>query len=485
MNELALSFDKKLSKGKLAIIDIGSNSIRLVIYPQNGKYPFPLFNERLNCKLGEGLSQTKKISNQSISRALSAIKRFAYIVKTMSVKHQILVATAAVRNAKNAGEFLRPAEKILNHKIKILSSKQEAHYASLGILSNMKVDNGLIADLGGGSLELILIQNGKNIHSTSLDIGHLSQISNEEIRSEIHKVDWLKNAKDLTLYGTGGSFRALGSAYIKNFNYPLTLLHGLNLNKEKATILLDRITDENMDVLGIPPVRKDTISTAANIILNLIIKSEVQNIIISGTSIRDGLIAELNKENRINPDKVAYYNMLAKNQRFNGMQTKIKKIFNPIFKKIADKDLERVFKISTNLSDISWDEQPDLRGYIAANKILSLPIRDLTHVERVWMAKVVYHRYVGMKEKKQIEKSIINLLTEEQKASSYAVGLGLRFIYIFCGGYPKNLEKIKLKIKKNKLICKIKPEAKSLMDKEVERRLKNFANASNLNYEIV
>ena len=66
-----------------------------------------------------------------------------------------------------------------------------------------------------------------------------------------------------------------------------------------------------------------------------------------------------------------------------------------------------------------------------------------------------------------------------------AVGLGLRFIYIFCGGYPKNLEKIKLKIKKNKLICKIKPEAKSLMDKEVERRLKNFANASNLNYEIV
>ena len=97
---------------------------------------------------------------------------------------------------------------------------------------------------------------------------------------------------------------------------------------------------------------------------------------ISGTSIRDGLIAELNKENRTNTDKVAYYNVLAKNQRFNGMQTKIKNIFRPIFQKIADKDLERVFKISTNLSDISWDEQPDMRGNIAANKILSLPVRD-------------------------------------------------------------------------------------------------------------
>ncbi len=100
-----------------------------------------------------------------------------------------------------------------------------------------------------------------------------------------------------------------------------------------------------------------------------------------------------------------------------------------------------------------------------------------------WLKLFIIDR--GMKEKKQIEKSIINLLTEEQKVSSYAVGLGLRFIYIFCGGHPKNLEKIKLKIKKNKLICKIKPEAKSLMDKEVERRLKNFANVSNLNYEIV
>ena len=181
MNEVALSFYRKINKGKLAIIDIGSNSIRLVIYPQNGKYPFPLFNERINCKLGEGLSLSKNISSQSISKALSAIKRFAYIIKTMSVKHQIIIATAAVRKAKNAKEFLRPAEKLLNHNIKILSAKEEADYACLGVLSNIKVDKGLIADLGGGSLELILIQHGKKIKSTRIDIGHLSQITSEEI----------------------------------------------------------------------------------------------------------------------------------------------------------------------------------------------------------------------------------------------------------------------------------------------------------------
>ena len=126
------------------------------------------------------------------------------------------------------------SQKNLNHNIKILSAKEEADYASLGVLSNIKVDKGLIADLGGGSLELILIQDGKKIKSTSIDIGHLSQITSEEIRKEINKVEWLNKSKGLTLFGTGGSFRALGSAYIKNYNYPLSLLHGLGIQHPKG-----------------------------------------------------------------------------------------------------------------------------------------------------------------------------------------------------------------------------------------------------------
>ena len=485
MNELALKLNLSENKGKLALIDIGSNSIRLVIHHQNGKYPFPLFNERINCRLGEGLSLNGKISSQSMSRAFSALQRFAFIIKTMSVKTQIIVATAAARNASNSKEFILPAEKILSHKIRILSSKEEARYASLGVVSNMKINNGLVADLGGGSLELVLIKNGKNINSTSLNIGHLSNCTEGDIKNNLKKVKWLSNAKDTTLYGTGGSFRALGSAYIKKYNYPLTLLHGLTFKKEKAIILLDNISESKENFLGIPSSRTGTISKAAEIMINLILHSEIKDVMISGTSIRDGLITELNSEKRVNPDKFAYYKVLAKNQRFNGMQSKIKKIFKPIFKKIANQDLERIFKISTNLSDISWDEQPDLRGYIAANKILSLPLRDFTHLERIWIAKVIDHRYVGLKDKQAIENSIINLLSEDLKKTSYSIGLGLRFIYIFSAGFPKNLDYIKFKIKKNTLICKINAFGRVLMDKENERRLKNFANACNLNYEII
>ena len=151
----------KLKKSKLAIIDIGSNSVRLVIYPDSGKYPYPLFNERINCRLGEELFETGNLSTRSISSTLKALQRFSIIIKNMEVKHIVPVATAAVRNSKNNNEFILPAEKILSSKIRILTKNEEAELAALGLVSNVPIKNGIIADLGGGSLELILIKKGK------------------------------------------------------------------------------------------------------------------------------------------------------------------------------------------------------------------------------------------------------------------------------------------------------------------------------------
>ena len=99
----------KLNKSKIAIIDIGSNSVRLVVFADLGKYPYPLFNERVNCRLGEKLYEDGKLSTRSMSKALKALQRFITIIKNMKVKHIIPVATAAVRNAKNNIEFILPA----------------------------------------------------------------------------------------------------------------------------------------------------------------------------------------------------------------------------------------------------------------------------------------------------------------------------------------------------------------------------------------
>ena len=283
----------KLKKSKIAIIDIGSNSVRLVIYPDSGKYPYPLFNERINCRLGEKIHKTNNLSVNSISRALKALQRFSIIIKNMEVKHVIPVATAAVRNAKNNKEFILPAEKILSSKIRILTKNQEAELAALGLLSNFPVKNGIIADLGGGSLELILISKGKIKKLVSLDIGHLVPVDQKEVLQLLESVKWLEKSKNLKLYGTGGSFRSLGSAFIKNTSYPFFLIHGLSINTETSVMLLDKMIDAKNKFPGIPQNRMPTIKNAANIMQNLILSCDPKKVIICGTSIRDGILLKI------------------------------------------------------------------------------------------------------------------------------------------------------------------------------------------------
>ncbi|MAJ14982.1 MAG: hypothetical protein CMN44_08495 [SAR116 cluster bacterium] len=475
----------KLKKSKLAIIDIGSNSVRLVIYPDSGKYPYPLFNERINCRLGEKLFETGKLSTRSISRALKALQRFSIIINNMEVKYIIPVATAAVRNSKNSNEFILPAEKILSSKIRILTKNEEAELAALGLITNVPIKNGIIADLGGGSLEIILIKKGKIKKMVSVDIGHLIPVKQEEILDLFKSIKWLTKSNKINFYGTGGSFRSLGSAYIKNTDYPLYLIHGLSIKTERAVLLLDKIMDSKEEFAGIPQNRMPTIRNAANIMQNLILVCDPKKIIISGTSIRDGIVSEINPSKILNPDKASNIKYFTKNQRFVGMQSAIKKFFDPLMERLVDPKLKRLFKLACQLSDISWNELSDLRGSIAAERIISLPLKNLLHKERIWLAQAIYHRYVGLKDKKSISKKLINLLSEKEKKSAFAVGIGLRFLYTFSAGNPKNLDMVNLNIKNKKLICTLKPKGKILFDTNSERRLKAFANGCNLEYKIV
>ena len=475
----------KLNKSKIAIIDIGSNSVRLVVFADLGKYPYPLFNERVNCRLGEKLYEDGKLSTRSISKALKALQRFITIIKNMKVKHIIPVATAAVRNAKNNKEFILPAEKILSSKIRILTKNQEAELAALGLITNMPIKNGIIADLGGGSLELVLISKGKIKKLTSLDIGHLVPITQERIVKLFQSIKWLETSKNQTFYGTGGSFRSLGSAYIKDTNYPLYLIHGLSIKTEKSVVVLDKMLDAKDEFPGVPQNRMPTIKNAANIMQNLILAIEPKKIIISGTSIRDGIVSELNPSKIINPDKSSNIKYFTKNQRFRGIQNAIKNLLDPILEKLIDPKMKRLFKLSCQLSDISWNEVSDLRGVIAANRIISLPLKNLLHKERIWLAQAIYHRYVGLKDKKPISKKLIKLLSESEKQSAFSIGIGLRFLYTFSAGNPKNLENIEFNIRNKKLNCMIKPKGKILFDSNSERRLKAFANSCGLKHQII
>ena len=266
------------------MIDIGSNSIRLVIYASGGRYPFPLFNERSNCRLGEGLGEDGMLQADRIQVALAAMARFAGIMKAMGVTTIHAVATAAVRRARNAVEFTGPAEAIIGQPIEVLSQDEEAHFVSQGLTLNIPEATGFVADLGGGSLEVVKLERGVAQHSTSFNFGHLSTVTADDLRNAFDSTPWLAGDSSTRIFGVGGSFRALGLAYIEQTGYPLPVLHGLRIPGDEAANLLSAFCRESPDLSGVPLGRQKTMPVAALIMLGLFRRCGGGRITVSGTS---------------------------------------------------------------------------------------------------------------------------------------------------------------------------------------------------------
>ena len=475
----------------IAVIDIGSNSIRLVIFKTKGRFPFPLFNERVTCRLGEGLEKNNLLQPNRITAALEALQRFSFILQSLPNLSIKIVATAAARRAKNADKFLKPAQEIFNQKIKVLDQQEEAYLVFLGLLSNFQVNDGLIADLGGGSLELVYVKNRELIHSTSLNLGHLSKKTVSEILLIIKNVSWLDKAKGVDLFGVGGSFRALGSAYIHKSNYPLRMLHALTISKMSTVSLLSQIVAESPELDGIPEGRWSSMPKASEIISCLISVSKVNSLIISGTSIRDGLILkEVFEDPKLanyrtkDPLHVACSEIAGHRLRFSSINDELFNFIKPCMKTgnsyMGNLSTKRLVKAVCLLSDYCWDEEPSMRAILAFQKINALPIYSLSHSERLWISLTMFHRYNGIKS--IAEKPFISelILTEAQQQYAHFIGLGLRFGLNFCAGISSNLSYIKLGLNKETLTCEIDAEAGNLFSSQNQARLKSFASTLSL-----
>ena len=480
----------------IAVIDIGSNSIRLVIYASGGRYPFPLFNERSNCRLGEGLGADGLLQPERISVALAALSRFSGIMKSMNVSTIHAVATAAVRQAKNAIEFSGPAEAILGQPINVLSQLEEAHYVARGLTLNIPDATGLVADLGGGSLEVVALENGDVRHSTSFNFGHLSSVESEQVDSALAAVPWLDAGPKSRIYGVGGSFRALGLAYIEQTGYALSVLHGLRIPGGDAVNMLSAFSRDNPDLSGVPFGRQKTMPTAATIMEALIRRSAAERIIVSGTSIRDGLIAdrELGAGDRADFLQVVCQEISRASHRFAGVPEALMALLRPLFTAREDRDadmvtqdrqrFERLLEAACYLSDMCWNEHEDVRGGLGARRVLGLPVNCITHKERVWLAVAIYHRYVGRKTNKSRPHELSFILSRRRRAEATTIGLGLRFALTFSGGTANSLEKLRFTNDGRRLTLHVDPSCAALVDSHTMRRFQQLAQSTNLIPEI-
>lgn len=227
---------------RVAIIDIGSNSIRLVVYQGAARLPAILFNEKVMAGLGRSLAETGAIDEAALAMARGALARFALLAREMQVSELRVVATAAVRDASNGGELMDTAQR-LGLKVELLSGEEEAMASGLGVLSGIPEADGIVGDLGGGSLELVRVVAGTVTDRVSFPLGVLrlgairaqgKGMLDKRVAKLIEEAGWKGRGKGLPFYLVGGSWRSLARLDMHLTAYPLPVIHQYPLTEARV-----------------------------------------------------------------------------------------------------------------------------------------------------------------------------------------------------------------------------------------------------------
>ncbi len=377
----------------IAVVDIGSNSVRLVVYEGPTRAPTPYFNEKVLCGLGRSIATTGKLSPDGIARALRALRRFRALIDQMGVRRVEAIATAAAREAENGSEFIARAEQILDAPIRVLSGTEEAELAALGVVAGIHDADGFVGDLGGGSLELIDVDNTKLGEAATLPLGGLRLIdasggslkkAREIVDTELAKVDWLAKGKDRDFYAIGGTWRALARLHMTHTNYPLNVMHNYRIEAADALRfagLLDQQSPSSLaGIRDISSARRETIPYGALVLERLIRQIKPRAVVISVYGIREGLLYHLldEEERRRDPLIAACEDLARRRSRSIDCAYELCFWTDALFRGQGlseTPEQTRLRQAACLLSDIGWHAHPDYRGAQSLNLIAHGNIR--------------------------------------------------------------------------------------------------------------
>ncbi|HWR30743.1 MAG TPA: exopolyphosphatase [Negativicutes bacterium] len=294
---------------RIAVIDLGSNSARLIIMHiyTNGAYNL-VYHQKESLRLGEGMGRDQLLQPAAIERALAALRNCAQMCSIMKVDTILAVATAAVRNARNGPEFLDMVEKETGLPLQAISGESEARLGFLGTINTINVQDAVLFDLGGGSTEISLVKNRRMIDSISLPIGAVN-LSDEFkthdkvtktqlahlcgfIDRQLKKAPWLE-AMSLPLVGVGGTARNIAKMDQSRKNYPFSKVHNYRMGPIALEDLFRLVTSANLvqrrRMNGLSSERGDLIVAGLSVVKRLFDRIRASHLIISGCGVREGL----------------------------------------------------------------------------------------------------------------------------------------------------------------------------------------------------
>jgi exopolyphosphatase/guanosine-5'-triphosphate,3'-diphosphate pyrophosphatase len=485
----------RLGGGRVGIIDVGSNSIRLVVYERASRAPLPVFNEKVLCGLARGLDATGRLNPAGVEMALANIDRFTALAHNMKVTSLDLLATAAVRDASDGPEFMHALESRPGIKAHIVSGQDEARFSGFGVMCGMPDASGVMGDLGGGSLELVAIGRGRIGSSSTLPIGPLRLMSSGKsdpkrvVIDAIEDVRWLREETGKTFYAVGGAWRSFARLHMEQAGYPLHIIHHYDIPSDEARAVARLIAVQSAKSLekmpGVSRRRVDTLPLACLALDRLLAALKPRNVIFSAFGLREGFYySRLSEAERARHPLIAFAEEQGAGwRRFDLSPQEIFDWLTPVF--AGESDAERILRIAAcHLSDISWNDHPDYRAEQAYIRVLHLPAPGMSHRERAILAMTLAYRYKSDSKSAMLDTA---LRLSDNKGRNFARRLGacLRLAYNLSGGAPGLLPQVQLRRTERDLRMIVPAELKRSLGDVTARRLESAAEAFDLKSVIV
>jgi exopolyphosphatase/guanosine-5'-triphosphate,3'-diphosphate pyrophosphatase len=416
VREIRREAQGRLDVGRpVAIIDIGSNSVRLVAYEGLTRSPTPIYNEKVLCGLGRHVATTGRLDEEAVERALRALARFRVLCRTMGVSETFVLATAAARDAENGPAFLEAAEKACGCKVALLSGAKEAELSALGVVSGFYRPNGIVGDMGGGSLELVDVTGDRIGEGVTMPLGGLAlqdmsggslKKAQKLVRDSLARAPrQLERLRGRTFYAVGGTWRALARLHQAARSYPLHVMHGYTISPEDGLDflqLVERTEPKTLkDIESVSEARRPLLSYGAIVLEEIIRLGQPAEVAMSALGVREGLLYD-----RLDPQIRRQDPLIAAAAELNLLRSRSPRHGEELWE-WTDRFVESIGLPETEderrcrhaaclLADIGWRAHPDYRGEQSLNIIAYAALVGLDHPGRAYIGLAIFFRHEGL-----------------------------------------------------------------------------------------
>ncbi|MBU8539090.1 Ppx/GppA family phosphatase [Falsiroseomonas tokyonensis] len=482
------------SPTRLGVVDLGSNSVRLVVFEGLSRNPLTIFNEKAVLGLGRGLQNTGRLNEEAIGPALTVMGRYAAVARAMGAETVEVVATAAARDAENGPDFIAALrDRLPDLPVRVLTGEEEANLSADGVLLGFPEADGILGDIGGGSLEVVELDRGRATAAASLPIGAIRLADRAGgdvakaraiVEADLARVNWLKRGEGRDLYLVGGAWRALAKMHIAQTGYPLSIVHHYVLRREEARDLAGVVAKADRKMLaampGAPAKRLGDMPFAAVVLRRLLRATGASRVVFSANGLREGWYSRLLPEGvrRENPMLAAGHDLARQWGRDPELPPALFAWTQALFETEAP-DQAALREASCWIADIGSHDHPDYRAEQAFFRVLRQPGVGLDHHQRAFLAMVVALRY-------EADATAPFLATARMLLDAAAVkraetlGAALRLAFTLSGGTPVLLAGTALRVRGGELQLRLVEGSGVFAGESVQRRLDALAGALGL-----